>query len=469
MTAQTEPVVIVGGGFAGLTLALHLLADPGGPAVVLVDRSGRPGRGVAYGTEDPRHLLNVRAGAMGAFPDRPEEFLAWLRGPGGAPETGADDFVQRRLYGDYLRDLLGAARRDHPGRLRVLEEEVLAVRRSGAGVVAWLADGRAVVGRACVLALGTLSPAAPLPVDVGVLSHPRYIGDPWRPQALTGVEPGDTVFLLGTGLSMVDVVLTLNGRGWRGTATALSRHGLLPRPHTGGPESPVPPPALPSSLAAALQVFRRSVRAGVDWRSAFDGLRPLTQGAWAALSPADKGRFLRHLRPYWDVHRHRLPPQAAEEIAELAWCARFAAVAGRLVDLQPHGTRLAATWRPRGTKGVERVAAADWFVNCVGPTANIGASASPLLRQLLAEGLARPAALGLGIDTDGQDQVLDAQGRSDARLTAIGALNRGRLWQVTSVPDLRVRAASVAARLLETPDRLEYLRHNSPEPRATVR
>ena len=179
MTAPTEPVVIVGGGFSGLMVALHLLADPDGPAVVLVDRSGRPGRGVAYGTEDPRHLLNVRAGAMGAFPDRPEDFLAWLRGPGGAPETSFDDFVQRRLYGDYLRDLLAAARLEHAGRLRVLEEEVVAVRRSGAGVVAWLADGRAVVGLpgnpASALVCAELFVKPVLRAMMGADPEPRFV------------------------------------------------------------------------------------------------------------------------------------------------------------------------------------------------------------------------------------------------------------------------------------------------------
>jgi uncharacterized NAD(P)/FAD-binding protein YdhS len=71
-------IAVIGGGASGTLTALHLLRAgvDGDPRVVVFEaEAGRRHRGVAYGTTDPRHLLNVRAQVMSAFPEEPGHFV----------------------------------------------------------------------------------------------------------------------------------------------------------------------------------------------------------------------------------------------------------------------------------------------------------------------------------------------------------------------------------------------------------
>ena len=65
MKSDRGPVAIVGGGASGTILAAQLARR--GIHSVLIDGSGRMGRGVAYSTTEPAHLLNVRAEGMSAL------------------------------------------------------------------------------------------------------------------------------------------------------------------------------------------------------------------------------------------------------------------------------------------------------------------------------------------------------------------------------------------------------------------
>src|ERR1700761_2152280 len=73
--------IIVGGGASGVLLAYQLLRR-GGAAfrVTVIERRSEVGRGVAYHTGNPDHVLNVRAGNMSALPEDPDHFVRWLAG-----------------------------------------------------------------------------------------------------------------------------------------------------------------------------------------------------------------------------------------------------------------------------------------------------------------------------------------------------------------------------------------------------
>jgi len=105
-------LAIVGGGLSGALVAIHLLRQsPSGTRILLVERRVAAGRGVAYSTECPDHLLNVPAGRISLFPAEPEHFLDWLRArarPGSA-EIAAADFLPRSLFGRYVVETLAAA------------------------------------------------------------------------------------------------------------------------------------------------------------------------------------------------------------------------------------------------------------------------------------------------------------------------------------------------------------------------
>src|SRR5258708_1525253 len=100
-------VAIVGGGFCGTLVPNYLLRAEARQSlrVVLIERAAaRCARGVAYGTRNAVHLLNVPAGRMSALAHDPNHFLDWAHRKGLVVESG--DFVPRMVYGEYLNDLL---------------------------------------------------------------------------------------------------------------------------------------------------------------------------------------------------------------------------------------------------------------------------------------------------------------------------------------------------------------------------
>lgn len=426
-------VAIVGGGFSGTLLAINLLRH--GARVVLIERDGeRLARGAAYGTRDPAHLLNVRASNMGAFPDDPGHFLRWLGlGPGlglGA-DTGdqANRFVSRLTYGAYLRDLLATAGREAAGQLRIIVGVAQCVERHQGGVSLRLGDGGVVESDALVLATGNAAPAD-MPL-FSSLSSQVVVRNPWA-DALSDARE---VLLVGTGLTAVDWTLSLGRAGFAGRITAISRRGLVPRAHAlTGPL--VDPVAQPETRGSHLLRHVRQRSEAVGWRHAVDELRPHTQRLWRSHDAAAQARFLRHLRPWWDVHRHRLAPEVAQRIAQLQAEGRLECLAGSLISACPDGDGAQVTWRRRHASGQE-TRRFDRIILCTGPQADITRNPQPLLGQLLANGLARPDAHHLGLDVDHQCHLRNTLGQSQSGLFAIGPMTKGEAWEIVAVPDIR--------------------------------
>jgi uncharacterized NAD(P)/FAD-binding protein YdhS len=442
-------VLVVGAGFSGSLAALHLLASPGGPNVTLAERGGGFGPGLAFGANNGPHLLNVRAGNMSAFPARPTHFIDWLRGEGGQPEADAAGFASRRTFGAYLQQLLReAATAGHSAaRLQLVADSVVDLERQEDGRLQATFDmGRTQSFDAVVLALGALPPVGPKVPDPKVLEHPRYVANPWAGGALANVRPKDTVMLLGASLTMVDVVSSLVAAGLQQPMLALSRRGLLPNRHAGAPAAGQAPPRIGERLSQSLRYFRDQVKKGADWRTAFDALRPLTASLWRGMTLVEQQRFLRHLRPYWDVHRHRMAPAVAERVAGMIAAGKLKVGAGRLADLKVDGDGLIAVWRPRG-EATTQAARVDWLINCTGQSGSVERTADPLLSALVRRGLLRADPLRLGMEVDDHYQVVGADGAGDHSLTAIGPLTRGAFWETAAVPDLRVQAQALAAHI----------------------
>ncbi|HET7462484.1 MAG TPA: FAD/NAD(P)-binding protein, partial [Longimicrobium sp.] len=398
---MAHTIAIVGGGFSGTLTAVHLLrgAWPGGLHVVLVNRSGPLARGVAYGTRSAAHVLNVPAARMGAFPDDEEHFLRYARGRD--PSVVGGDFVPRSLYGDYLEQVLADAVAAAPAGTRFTHRVARAVDvrvcpGRGAELVLEGDGGPPVLAAdRVVLAAGSYSPADPPVPDAAFFADdPRYVRDPWAPGALEGVDRSRPVFLVGTGLTMLDVALDLHGRRLGAPMLALSRRGLVPRPH----RSPALPPhpvdwdgallAGPATARRYLREVRRAVaeHPDVDWRDVLASLRPVTPALWAALPLAERARFLRHLQPYWDVHRHRAAPSIISGFEGLVRDGRLRFCAGRLLRVRGGSGGVAVRFRRRGTQTVEEVRVGA-VVNCTGPSSNVAALGEPLLDSLLRQGL----------------------------------------------------------------------------------
>lgn len=423
------PVAVVGAGFSGTLLAINLQRQ--GVRTVLLERDpNKLARGVAYTTPDSAHLLNVRVSNMSAFPDDPTHFRRWL---GVDSQEDANRFVSRATFGRYLREQLDAALATTPCRISVLREEVLAIDRAQGDLTLRLAGGGMVAARAVVLALGN-PPPRPLPIFAG-LSAPALIDDPWTANVTDGLGVDDHVLLVGTGLTAVDVALSLDRAGFTGRITALSRRGLAPRAHA--PSGPVVEPVQrPDSQGSWLLRHVRRRADVLGWRAAVDELRPHTQDIWRAHSIEAQARFLRHLRPWWDVHRHRLAPSVADRISAMRTSGQLDFVAGKLLLVDQQDGKVALHWRARGADQPS-VLRPTRIVNCTGPDGDLSRSGSPLLQWLLDSGMARADVHRLGLDTDRTGHVLDAAGRPHDQLLAVGPVTKGEAWEIIAVPDIR--------------------------------
>ncbi|WP_457354534.1 FAD/NAD(P)-binding protein [Sphingomonas sp. UYP23] len=437
-----EHVAIVGAGFSGSLAAINLVRHDG-PRATLIDRRADPGTGLAYGAAHPTHLLNVRAANMSAFPDDPGHFVAWLaaRGMAAGPQT----FVPRLVYGDYLRDLLDRAAADHPDRLRIVRGEVVdLVETDGVRVV--LADGSAVEADAVVLAVGNLAPHTPAGITPEALPSACYAGNCWDPAATEGLGADDTVLVLGTGLTMVDIALLFEAKGFAGRILAVSRRGLLPHAHA-APGAPfVAIKDRPAPVLSALVRALRTRAEAIGWRSAIDELRPFTQDMWRAASPEERARFIRHARPWWDIHRHRLAPDVAARLAALRASGRLELVAGKIEATEADPAGVAVHWRPRGAHAAEQ-RVVQRIINCTGPQGDLARAHEPVLQALVTRGVIRPDPARLGIDVDAQMRTLGADGAANDRIFAIGPMTRGAFWEIVAVPDIRTQARALARRV----------------------
>lgn len=427
----SAPILIVGGGYSGAMLAARL-AERGMPSV-LIDATGRFGLGVAYSTPFDGHLLNVRSGRMSAVEDRPGDFVDWLarRHPEQADPHG---FAPRRLYGLYLQERLAAVEAARPGLIRRIHARVASV--DGTGVV--LDDGQRLAGRTVVLATGNPPPKT-------ASGAARVLSDPWGPGALDVVGADDQVVVIGTGLTMVDMAVWLDRRGWRGNMLALSRRGLAPRAHGDRPDPAIPPHAelLTGEASTRLAAARRQI-AATDWRGVMEGLRPITDTAWRAADAGVRARWLRHLRPWWDVHRHRIAPEIAATLDRMIAEGRLTMGPARILQVAPEGDRVAVTYRPKG-EATSRTVMADVLIDCSGPGHD--PARDPLTAPLLASGRARLDPLRLGLELDDAGRVLSTDGMPDPTLFVLGPPARAAFWETIAVPDVRKRIEDVVAAL----------------------
>jgi len=479
MGSRKPVVAIVGGGFSGCMVAIHLLHSAQQPLrVVLIDRADAPGRGVAYRDQPECHLLNVRAEAMSAFPDRPDHFLDWLNtvySP--CHPVGTGEYLPRRIYGLYVESLLAEAQRNarRGVSLELRCGEVLGLRRGADGASLRLSGGGQVRADRVVLALGNPGPADPPLADPRVFASPRYLGNAWSSPGLYSIRRDEDLLLIGSGLTALDWLAALQTLGHRGRIHVVSRRGLLPQLHRAAAPQPLsfnplelPPRVLPLLRRVRAEIATVEARGG-DWRAVVDALRPHTQALWQRLAAAEQQRFLRHLRPYWEIHRHRAAPHIIESVYELLRSGRLQLVAGRLQGFEERDGEVEASVRVRRGRELQRLRV-QRVVNCTGPESNYRRLNHPLIVSLRERGLIQPDALGLGLLTDAQGALLDRDGRPLDWLHTLGPARKGQLWETTAVPEIRVQAQALARRLLQLAgvDRKAAPAEETEQPRPSV-
>lgn len=452
-----ETIAIVGGGFCGTMAAVNLARLADRPLQITLINCRRPiGRGVAYGTDRAEHLLNVAARNMSAVPDHSDHFLQWLRTRvdySDIPNPQLQEmFVPRRVYGDYLRSLLFNYMRPiddhHAAGIEVVEDEAVDIipDESGSATIL-LKGGDTVAADRILLATGNQAPAS-FPGSEDALNHPAYCADPWSGWQTKLPSEDEDIVVLGTGLSMVDVFLTLNESEWRGRLIAISRNGKLPQSHFRGIEYPdfLPPNPEDLGLDRLVELLEEHCgqlrRLGANPGIVVDRLRPHTQRIWQKFSAGEKRRFLESHSARWNVVRHRIAQPIHQLLTEAITDGRVRVVQGSIECLEVAGDRLNV--KTLDKTGVESTHESALVINCTGPRAGFSETSLPLYRSLIKRGLIRSDELDMGIDVAPDFAVMDESGSRSGFLFAIGPLMRGSLWETTAVPELRGQALRVA-------------------------
>lgn len=440
---MTKHIAIIGGGASGTLMAAHLIRNldkAEGFRITIIDAGTNPGRGLAYSTSNPSHILNVRAAQISAFADDPDHFVRWLKNNHEA-DAISDGFVPREIYGQYLQELLDdLTSSTDQSRIRIVSQECTGLRQRDGGAEIVLADGSILPAHFVIIASG-----------YGV----RQTGtgpllDPWDRHLPT--DRLARVVVIGTGLTMVDKVLSLLDAGHQGPIIAMSRKGLLPRPHAQQHALQLSTADIP--LGASIHYLARWLTQlvvahqskGGDWRDVMDGMRPHIQTIWKHLPNDSRGRFLRHAVSYWDIHRHRMPQSQAVRLHADLQSGRLEIRRGRFVAAQADGNKTRVAFIDYAS-GLESVMEADAAYDCRGIRRWAAHGVPAFIASLLDHRQARLDPLGLGLEFDKNCGLLDADGNGSSRIFGIGPVTLSTFWESIAIPDIRLQAQLIAQHL----------------------
>ncbi len=459
LTSKKPTVVIIGGGFSGSLVATHLMKKSVNEPlqIILIERASKFARGFAYSTNSPLHLLNVPAGKMSAFPNDPEHFLRWVQNRD--LNITASSFVSRMLYGEYLESVLYEAEGHKSPQVsfKRLNDEAVSIitDKDTKKARITLESGIEIPADKVVLAVGNYLPRNPHVKQNSFYKSSRYIRDPWSANALSMISPDDSLLLIGTGLTMVDKAIELKCRGHRGTIHALSRHGLIPNPHKLDIKHIDIKFDFNFDNLTVKDLFHEvrekidyALENGSDWRLVFDALRPHIQKIWSALSTDEKKRFFRHIRPYWDIHRHRMPQQVSNVINSLIESKQLTVHKGRIKDYEE--TDEGVNVSIQKSKNNSEVLTVSRVINCTGSELDFCQIQDPLIVGLLEKGLIAPDKLSLGLDANSNGALKDKEGSTSETLYTLGPPLKGQLWETTAVPEIREQAFQLANELLKS-------------------
>lgn len=445
-------ITIIGGGASGTLLAANLLKGGGEHPIEinLVEKSSLIGRGVAYSTPDEVHLLNVPAAKMGAFPEEVDSFHKWLLENGYSYQPHS--FVPRKIFGEYLREIVknAAETKSSVVKFNVFKDDAvdLVIEDKAARVI--LGSGDTLQSEKVVLAFGNFLPPDPTVADLDFTNSPKYFRSPWTDGVYDSIDNEDTVLVIGTGLSMVDVVMHLFYSPHRARIYAISTRGLLPAVHKLGDTYPSfsdelkPMDRITDILQAVRRHIRKAVDQNIDWRAVIDSLRPATQELWLNLPIAEKKYFKQHLSRYWNVARHRMPVEAAIVLERMQSEGRLHILKGRLKQINVDA-RFDVEYK---TEGVANNLSVDAVINCIGSESNFEKLSSPLVKNLYSRGYVRNDALNLGLDALPNGVIIGKNGDASSIIYTLGTALKGVLWESTAVPEIRSQAHALSSHLL---------------------
>jgi uncharacterized NAD(P)/FAD-binding protein YdhS len=435
--------VIVGCGLSGSLALIELLRKHSAPIsiAVLEENPHRLFKGKAYSADVPVQVLNVPADHMSAYWDQPMHLVKWMEARGLV--YGASDFIPRQIFGSYLAEVVHEALGAHPQhRVQFFMERLEVIQPDGNNGYALRSAKHDFTAQHVWMATGNFSPAD-IVSNPEVVQHPNYLGDPWRGAGLRFIPNGASILLVGTGLTMVDQVLSLQAQGHRGAIYALSRRGFYPQPHQLSPAYSwfAAYAEVPTSPLSLLQLVRSEVRRaaelGIPWTSVVNDLRAYTPMLWQNWDLSQRQQFLRHVRPYWEVHRHRLPAASIAALNALEGRGQLMRFGARLADVSATEQGFCVRFVPRGAKEAQTLDV-NWILNCTGPQSLGKKLNESWVQSGMAHELLKADALNLGIELST---------KANDRLHLIGPPRKGSSWESTALREIRQQVKEEVAKL----------------------
>ncbi len=456
---SVEKIAIIGGGFCGIMTVVNLLRKAKKPLSIFLFNSTYPdGKGIAYSTYSDKHILNVPCQNMSAFPEEPDHFLKWCSvQPGNslAESVLAKKFLSRNLYGKYLTEIFDTELRNKPHfiHFELINEEVHELTKIENKYSITSESGNSILADKVVLATGNHPPAHPSISNTDFLNSQHYFANPWQENAVINIEPNETILIIGTGLTMVDVVLGLTEKEFKGQIISLSPNGFtilahkIHHPQRNILDELEPPFDLTKLFKLFYKHIRQARLRGESGETVVDAVRSHTQEIWQQLSLEDKKRFMNHLRHLWGVARHRLPGEIHEQIQDLISNKKLQILAGRIIDISDSIKGAIVEVKLRGTNQLHTLKV-QRIINCTGPLTDISKFNSSLYSQMLSAKLVRADEMKLGIDASADGRIIEHDGKINKTLFTLGSLLKGKLWESTAVPELRKQAVLIAELLL---------------------
>lgn len=465
-------IAIVGGGFSGVLVATQLLKHSSMIAfqavrstiapieIKLIESKSVLGRGVAYSTDISCHVLNVPAGKMSAFPDEPDHFFNWLEKREDLLKELGDEsltpgtFVPRKIYGIYGQAILEDAIRNAAPHVTFewIKEDAIDISPQGENNEITLSNGEKMIAEKIVLALGNFPPANPTIEDPSFYQdQEHYISYPWGAHVFDSIKPDENILLIGSGLTMVDVAIGLKAKNYQGQIYVVSRHGFLPQSHQTSPPYPglhltkITPLSIRNLLRQVRQIIKQAETQGINLRGVIDAIRPETQVLWQSLSLEEKRRFLRHLRPYWEIHRHRVAPKIFGLLQEMLNSHQLQVIAGKVQKFAVTPKGVDVFVKPRYSNNDEFTRfTVNRVINCTGSECDYRQFKHPLIVNLRDRGLIRPDSLNLGLDVASNGALIGEKGVVSSGLYTLGSPCKGCLWETTAIPEIRQQAIALS-------------------------
>ncbi|MDO9382050.1 MAG: FAD/NAD(P)-binding protein [Hyphomicrobiaceae bacterium] len=445
-------IAIVGGGFTGAAIAYHLARARTPGRTIIFEPRARVGGGLAYSSEDGQHRINVPAGKMSLLPDADDHFLRWIERTGAVdddPEALAPDgqlYPRRSVFGRYVNAHVAPLIDDRT--IRHVQDHVVLVKRDGTNWFIQTDNGSAIRADVVIIATTHPAPVAPRVLTKELAGDPRFVADATRPDALAQIGASDSILVVGNGLTAADVIASLDARGHRGRITALSRRGLRSRGHPDKPAEPFglftdPPPVSAIDFLRRVRAeIGRAAAQGISWHPVIDAVRAQAQTIWPLLPVAEQRKIVRHLRPFWDVHRFRIAPQPEAVIARRIAEGWLSIVSGSIVAAEAKPESISIAWRDRRSRATTETFNA--VIVTTGPAHESVLQSQSYLAGLAHDGWLVPDAVGLGISCDRQGRAISSHGISTPTLYVAGPLARGTFGELMGLPQVSHYARQIA-------------------------